>query len=745
MSQIPGGKTGLRIPTPGTSPLSPAAASKLQTQRKSGKKLADKSAIQTQPDQTAGSGVKKPDAPNKEEEEKQSLNVTIPPITNSTLHRDLSKCPCDQSKSSWKIDCSRCQQFWHVDCLGLTGLSQAGYNKLTEYLCPFCYVAPVATTVTETSACYICRNTLSLQQSNNQHEVAIAASKLQSMDNFCKTVDKINFESLTKQMGIVENLDLHLQHLLLDKDSLKHQQERVKKVDDTVMNLEAQITQLQGQVSELVNRPHPTQKCSSTLTDEFLTTITSRLDKICEEEPKIAEGLESLKASVGALELVTATAITTSVEPVAASPLTYAEAETASSDDFSGDPASHNMQPVHMSKEDFITGEFEEQLTQLLNSRESEFQAEGGHSVLYFGEQYRYTGSTSSNSYQAIPQLIGSLIQKINNEFCTGDTPKVNSCLVNKYEGSESHLPKHSDDEPTIHPESQIITLSLGSECALRFSDKNCEDIVLEHMTRSRSIYSMTRKSQEFFEHRIDHGSISEGRRFSLTFRSISWRNRNATCIIGDSNTAGLKFGDVPKKSFGKALPGKQFAAPLVKDINPYDTCGYSNVVVMCGINNLKADNIKTPKDVRGIYNSLVSKIKLIQDINTKAHIFICPVLPTKRLELNRKGICFNQLILNELLLNNFGVTFVDGFQNFLDENGLLSQDLSRNLNKYKRPDFLHLNWKGVAKLSSMIKSCVLLRKSGGVDKRKKTRVDGTQYSDVAAGRVPQNDGYQAS
>ena len=42
MSQIPGGKTGLRIPTPGTSPLSPAAASKLQTQRKSGKKLADK-------------------------------------------------------------------------------------------------------------------------------------------------------------------------------------------------------------------------------------------------------------------------------------------------------------------------------------------------------------------------------------------------------------------------------------------------------------------------------------------------------------------------------------------------------------------------------------------------------------------------------------------------------------------------------------------------------------------------------
>ena len=139
------------------------------------------------------------------------------------------------------------------------------------------------------------------------------------------------------------------------------------------------------------------------------------------------------------------------------------------------------------------------------------------------------------------------------------------------------------------------------------------------------------------------------------------------------------------------------------------------------------------------------NKIISIQKINPKCHIFICPVLPTKLEELNRKGKCFNSLIMNELIPSNFGVSFVDGFHNFLDENGLLSRPLSRELNRWKRPDFLHLNLRGLAKLGSLIKNTVLLRKSGGIDRRKRTRVDGSTYSDVAAGRVaPQHEGYQA-
>ena len=107
--------------------------------------------------------------------------------------------------------------------------------------------------------------------------------------------------------------------------------------------------------------------------------------------------------------------------------------------------------------------------------------------------------------------------------------------------------------------------------------------------------------------------------------------------------------------------------------------------------------------------------------------------------------MCFNNLILNELLPSNFGVTFVDGFQEFLDDHGLLNRELSRDLNRFKRPDFLHLNWGGLAKLGCLIRGTVLLRKSGGVDRRKRTRVDGTSYRDVAAGGVEQHDGYQPS
>ena len=251
--------------------------------------------------------------------------------------------------------------------------------------------------------------------------------------------------------------------------------------------------------------------------------------------------------------------------------------------------------------------------------------------------------------------------------------------------------------------------------------------------------------SKEFYNHRIDQGAVGSGLRYSLTFRSIGRLNRNATCILGDSNTAGLKFGSDPRRSFGSSLPGKRFPAPLLDNVNPYNSCGYSNVVLMCGINNLKSDSIKTPHNVREVYNSLVSKVSQIQSINPKAHVYVCPVLPTKLAELNRKGMCFNNLILNELLPSNFGVTFVDGFQEFLDDHGLLNRELSRDLNRFKRPDFLHLNWGGLAKLGCLIRGTVLLRKSGGVDRRKRTRVDGTSYRDVAAGGVEQHDGYQPS
>ena len=656
-----------------------------------------------------------------------------------TSHRDLSKCPCDQSKSTWKMDCSKCHQFWHVDCLGLQGLTDKGYNKLTNYLCPFCYVAPVPTLATEVDLCHVCRSTVTLQQSNNELEVSLAAEKLKSLGEFCKTVKGIDFDSLAAQLGTVESFDLHLQHFLIDKESLKEQQVGAQKANDAVLSMESKMLQLQEQVSELLTRPQPEPMVhpASTMTDEFVANISSKLDQICANEPVISGGLESLKSSVDALERAAAVAPSLPQTPTAVS--------TPSQRSTLDERYEHGETHIESCKEDFIAVELESDLLELFDNCKDDFKSEGGRSVLYFGEKYQYTGSRSSNSDRTVPPAITSLMQKINDELCDDDSPRMNSCLVNRFEGTSSQLPQHSDNEATIHPDSKIATLSLGCACTLTFSDRGVVNIVHEHQANARSLYSMTRKSQDFYEHRIDQGGIGSGVRYSLTFRSISKLNRNATCIIGDSNTGGLRFGEDPKRSFGKFLPGRRFAAPLLEDINPYDTCGFSNVVIMCGINNIKSESVKTPENIRSVYNALVSKIEHIQSVNPKAHVFVCPVLPTKRVELNRKGVFFNKLIMNELLTSNFGVTFVDGFQAFLDDQGLLNRNMSREFNRFKRPDFLHLNWTGLAKLGCLIRDTVLFRVSGVRRGRRTREVDGSTYRDVAAGGMEHHDGYQPS
>jgi hypothetical protein len=263
----------------------------------------------------------------------------------------------------------------------------------------------------------------------------------------------------------------------------------------------------------------------------------------------------------------------------------------------------------------------------------------------------------------------------------------------------------------------------------------------------------MTRRSQEHFRHCITEGEINGQDRYSLTFRSVSFRNKNAACIIGDSHTGGLKFGSDVKKSFGHWMPGKQYFAPVVDKIDPYVTCGYRNVVLLCGINNLRNPEIKTAADIRrNVFTPFVRKIEAIQAINPKAHVYICPLLPTKLAELNRKVICFNQMIINELIPSNFGVTLVDGLGDFCDSTGLLSEQFSRNRTQNQRPDFLHLNWRGTAKLGVLIRNTVLTRLNGGIDKRKRRSdsVDERSYRDVAAregsaagGRSRHRDGYQ--
>ncbi len=487
------------------------------------------------------------------------------------------------------------------------------------------------------------------------------------------------------------------------------------------------MTALQNEVHQLASKPalSATDSLKSLSdNDSFMKSIEEKLDILCSTERELQSKISHH---------------TSAHQPPHEQP----------DSQFGSNTFCHDEKQVAFSQAEYIDEETEKELIAFFDSCRDKFKSENGRSCLSYGEQYHYSGARSSkNPVQEVPQVISSLIDRVNKEFCPNNQPQINSCLVNRYEGPDSSLPQHSDDEHSIHPESSILTLSLGASCTLTFTEIDSKD-THDHLCLPRSIYSMTRRSQEFFSHGINTGSIANETRYSITLRSVSFENRNATCIIGDSNTGGLRFGTDFKKSFGHWLPGQQFYAPVISEINPYVTCGYKNVVILCGINDLKKPDIKNLTDIRHIYNSYVNKIEYIQAVNPKAHIYVCPTLPTKLAELNRKAICFNRLICTELLPSNFGVSFVDGFDGFLDRAGILSQHLSRSLDKHNRTDYLHLNWKGIAKLGVLIRNTVLLRLNGGVDKRRSERVNGRMYNEVTGGRTAaaesgQEDGYQS-
>ena len=243
----------------------------------------------------------------------------------------------------------------------------------------------------------------------------------------------------------------------------------------------------------------------------------------------------------------------------------------------------------------------------------------------------------------------------------------------------------------------------------------------------------MTRRSQEVFEHLIKPGSIDSGTRYSFTFRCVSWVNKNSTCLMGDSNTGLLKFGDDKRGTFGKLMPGQKFWSPRIEDLDPVSCMGYANVVLLCGINDIKQPDVESHKDVAGCNNKLKLKIKQIKCLSPRTAVFVCRLLPTKSPQLNVKVDIFNRLIFFDLLRTCKDVVEVGGFVRFA-RNQVLADELSKQYDRNGRPDMLHLNKSGARVLAGLIKYSVFFRLNGGVDKRRRTdRVDGRMYSNVAS------------
>ena len=212
----------------------------------------------------------------------------------------------------------------------------------------------------------------------------------------------------------------------------------------------------------------------------------------------------------------------------------------------------------------------------------------------------------------------------------------------------------------------------------------------------------------------------------------MNWKNKNSTILIGDSNTGMLKFGTNKRNTFGELMPGLKVWAPTINTIDPNCCTAYSNVVIMCGINDVKLHE----SDVRIVCKSLLMKIKEIKLLNPKCFVYVCPLLPTKIAGLLTKVNCFNESLMNGIASMSSGVRCVQGFNGFADHHGMLVHQLSKTVDRQNRPDTLHLNELGARVLAGLIKQTIFSRLHRGVDKRRgpTSRVNGRPFSSVANG-----------
>ena len=237
------------------------------------------------------------------------------------------------------------------------------------------------------------------------------------------------------------------------------------------------------------------------------------------------------------------------------------------------------------SRDDFLTLEEEGNLIKFLSN--VDFAPENGHSVKNFGASYHYTGASDATE-DNIPAELDVVVQKVKALY--PDT-SLNQCLVNCYKGNASKVPEHSDDEPSIDPESSIYCVSLGQDRTMIFRDK-FSDHTTSLVAKGRSIYAMTRSSQTYYTHRIDEEPDTT-LRYSITLRNVGQQFRKSTIIIGDSNSKYLMFGE-GVGTFGKGQPGKRVKAAVVSEINPNDCAAYANAVTMVGTNNMRQKYISS-------------------------------------------------------------------------------------------------------------------------------------------------------
>ena len=378
----------------------------------------------------------------------------------------------------------------------------------------------------------------------------------------------------------------------------------------------------------------------------------------------------------------------------------------------------NSIEPTSQSENDFVSDDLAGRLLELYTT--AEYSNENGHRVVSYGERYTYTGSPKSEETKPIPSVINEVIDLVYQKF--PDTPIISQASVNEYNG-DGFIAEHSDNEDVLGPESLIYTLTIGETGDIIFKSLQNGRIV-EHKAVHKSLYAMTRESQNYWTHRV----TSTGKRYALTLRTVSPYYKKSLLVIGDSNACKYKFG-TGKGTMGHWTPGKVEFAAKVNDIKPAtcNSASYRNILVQVGVNDLKSMNTVT--DVNKISERLMEKCNQIVRLNPKCKLYICPVLPTRDYIMNRKIMHMNRYIEMHSK-NSFNVTLLD-CNDFVDNQGLLRWGFCS-----KPGDPIHINNTGVSKIVRILKGHIHYKvpyRTQRADGRffPSRRVDGRPYSGV--------------
>ena len=493
--------------------------------------------------------------------------------------------------------------------------------------------------------CEICKNDDQLRETLklfNPSEFAHNTARLKDLD----------FQ-LTERITQVTNVDLRIQHLLLNEKAFAAEKTRMLHLESMLAEHKDMLDNLSTQFT---NKLESIELNCSAVLSEIKSMSTESYTPLVSPEPAILP------------------------VPVSNQPL-HVQAQ------------SEVKKPPITIQDNFISDEEGNTIMNnvLQEAATSPNCQQSTSKFLYFGE-HDYSFGKVSLKAKTIPEWLSPITEKAKDYG--PKTKSINCCHINIYEDGNSFIRPHADDEPELSPLEDILTVSLGAERSMTFSsDGHIKNQNLKH----GSLLVMTREMQNSWKHSIDADPQLKECRVSLSFRHIDPVFRKSTVVIGDSNTKNLRFG-VEKGTFGSGMPGKRIQMNTLLDIpHPDVLLSYSNIIIHVGINDLRNDRVNplnVIKRLKDICSYLSQRKKSI-------NIVLSSVLPSLNLFLNQRIHLFNYELygLSQMLKNVY----------FLNNYYLAGRD-SRLLKQYVKNhyDEVHINGLGTATLAMAMRERVL-------------------------------------